>query len=232
MVGGSIIHFVVFCGVMKISNFTHRKDVYGSFSIIDFLFLKNRVCVTSFEEKILKPISMLNPRQLFIIVAYTVLVKGWNFRSFRISSVITSYLPRIAVTLAMMGNSVDAAGSKYPIYADDSIMNQKQHGTCTASVQKDLRWGCSIDTADRICCFNRHYAEYSGYWTGTKFLDEVDKNGETTFYDSVTGKPLFIAPRGRTFEEFQKESLSHGWPSFRDDEVVKERSYYVNNSEC
>lgn len=48
---------------------------------------------------------------------------------------------------------------------------------------------------------------------------QVDKSGEITFYDSVTGKPLFIAPRGRTFEDFKKESLSHGWPSFRDEEV-------------
>lgn len=48
---------------------------------------------------------------------------------------------------------------------------------------------------------------------------QADKSGEITFYDSVTGKPLFIAPRGRTFEDFKKESLSHGWPSFRDEEV-------------
>ena len=34
-----------------------------------------------------------------------------------------------------------------------------------------------------------------------------------------TGKALFIAPRGRTFEEFKEESLGHGWPSFRDEEV-------------
>ena len=35
----------------------------------------------------------------------------------------------------------------------------------------------------------------------------------------ITGKALFIAPRGRTFEEFKQESLGHGWPSFRDEEV-------------
>ena len=48
---------------------------------------------------------------------------------------------------------------------------------------------------------------------------KADKNKEITFYDSVTGKPLFIAPRGRSFEDFRKESKSHGWPSFRDNEV-------------
>lgn len=42
---------------------------------------------------------------------------------------------------------------------------------------------------------------------------------EMTFYDSVTGKPLFIAPRGRSMEAFVAESKSHGWPSFRDEEV-------------
>ena len=38
---------------------------------------------------------------------------------------------------------------------------------------------------------------------------------EITFYDSVTGKPLYIAPRGRTWKEFVVESKAHGWPSFR-----------------
>jgi peptide methionine sulfoxide reductase MsrB len=31
---------------------------------------------------------------------------------------------------------------------------------------------------------------------------------------------LFVAPRGRTFDEFLVESRRHGWPSFRDEEVV------------
>eukprot|EP01031_Cornospumella_fuschlensis_P039991 gene39992-48718_t len=94
------------------------------------------------------------------------------------------------------------------------------------------RWNCDISTADRICCFNRHYAEHSGYWEGTSFLSEVKPDEETTFYDAVTGKPLFIAPRGRTFEEFKKESISHGWPSFRDQEVVWENVRCLANGEA
>jgi len=76
-------------------------------------------------------------------------------------------------------------------------MAPKAHGTCEKPVQADLRWGCDVKKADEISCFNRHYAEYSGYWKKTNFLKEVDKSGETTYYDSVTGKPLFVAPRGR-----------------------------------
>ena len=111
-------------------------------------------------------------------------------------------------------------------------MRQKAHGTSEKPVMKNLRWGCDYETADRICNFNRHYAEFAGYWTTTKFLQEVDKGKETTYYDSVTGKPLFIAPRGRTFEEFKAESISHGWPSFRDEEVVWENVRCLNNGEA
>ncbi len=49
---------------------------------------------------------------------------------------------------------------------------------------------------------------------------EVDRTGETTYYDSVSGLPLFVAPRGRSFASFEAESRSHGWPSFRDEEVI------------
>ena len=87
-------------------------------------------------------------------------------------------------------------------------------------MQENLRWGCDRKEADRICNFNRHYAERSGYWETTSFIKEESKEEEITFYDSNTGKPLFIAPRGRTFDDFLKESSSHGWPSFRDEEVV------------
>jgi hypothetical protein len=92
--------------------------------------------------------------------------------------------------------------SKYPIKADESVMSPKAHGTTEKPVMKNLKYGCDWDTADRICCFNRHYAEFSGYWLETNFMNEVDKTKETTYYDSVTGKPLFVAPRGRSFEEF------------------------------
>ena len=102
----------------------------------------------------------------------------------------------------------------------EDIMAQKAHGTSPSPVQDKLRWDCDRGTADRICSFNRHYAEYAGYWKKTSFLKEVSRDSETVYYDSVTGKPLFVAPRGRTMEAFLKESESHGWPSFRNEEVV------------
>ena len=118
------------------------------------------------------------------------------------------------------------------VMGSEDLMAPKAHGTCANPVQSDLRFGCDAKSADRICCFNRHYAEHAGYWTSTDFLAEVDRAAETTYYDSVTGKPLFIAPRGRSFEAFEKESRSHGWPSFRDEEVVWENVRCLKDGEA
>ncbi len=93
-------------------------------------------------------------------------------------------------------------------------------------------WGCDKKTADNICSFNRHYAEHSGYYKKTAFLKEVDKDGPTTYYDSVTGLPLFTDPIGRTFTEFEAESAAHGWPSFREAEVNWEYVRCLKNGEA
>lgn len=105
------------------------------------------------------------------------------------------------------------------------------HGTSTLPCQTNLRWNCDPDTANRICNYNRHYAEYGGYWKTTNFLKEVDRTVQTVYYDSVSGKPLFVAPVGRSFEEFARESDSHGWPSFRDQEVVWENMRILPDGE-
>ena len=117
-------------------------------------------------------------------------------------------------------------------------MNEKGHGTTTKPVQDDLKYGCDFSTADRICCFNRHYAEHSGYafQQPRTWIEEItsaeNSDKEITYYDSVTGKPLFIAPRGRTTQAFLEESKKHGWPSFRDEEVVWENVRCLKNGEA
>ena len=49
-------------------------------------------------------------------------------------------------------------------------------------------------------------------------------------YVQVTGKPLFVAPINRSADEFLAESEVHGWPSFRDDEVVWENVRVLKSS--
>eukprot|EP00438_Fugacium_kawagutii_P034364 Skav216719 [mRNA] locus=scaffold91:773332:774679:- [translate_table: standard] len=65
------------------------------------------------------------------------------------------------------------------------IMSQKAHGTCVAAPQNPLRWDADYATADRISCFNRHYAEFAGSW-------------------ERTGLPADIA--SRSWENFNKET--------------------------
>lgn len=59
-----------------------------------------------------------------------------------------------------------------------------------------------------------------------------NKDTPIEFYDSVTGKLLFTAPKGRSMENFLVESAKHGWPSFRDEEVNWEYVRCLRDGEC
>ena len=101
-----------------------------------------------------------------------------------------------------MGNSY-GVGSKYPIIAASSVMRQRSHGTSDKPAQTNLRFGCDFETADKICSFNRHYAEHSGYAFGRSrsWVSTIKNDTEPRiYYDSVTGKPLFKAPVGRSID--------------------------------
>ena len=116
-------------------------------------------------------------------------------------------------------------------FGDESIMRPKSHGTSEAPVQEKLLYSVDNKLADRICNFNRHFAERAGYFTTTDWEDQVRAaNGPITYYDSVTGKPLFVAPKNRSVDTFLAESRLHGWPSFRDDEVVWDNVRVLKNS--
>jgi peptide methionine sulfoxide reductase MsrB len=132
--------------------------------------------------------------------------------------------------VSMSADKLPATGGPV-VYCEEDTMKQKAHGTSEKPVQKNLLWNVDYDTADRICNFNRHYAEYGGYWRrATNFLKEVNRDGPTVYYDSVTGKPLFVAPIGRSMDDFLRESDAHGWPSFRDEEVVWENMRVLKGS--
>ena len=103
------------------------------------------------------------------------------------------------------------------------LMQARAHGTCTAQPEAALRWGVDAALASQIGCFNRKGAEPSGYFENNPtFISSSSTVSPMTFYDSATRRPLFVAPRNRTWREFLDESRAHGWPSFRDDELVAE----------
>merc|ERR1712238_416869 len=122
-------------------------------------------------------------------------------------------------------------------FGDEGIMSPKEHGTSANPVQGDLLYGTDNKLADKISNFNRHFAENGGYFQSTSFENTVlQAKDPITFYDSVTGKALFVAPINRSAKEFIAESKVHGWPSFRDEEVfgimlefsnVQERQYQL-----
>lgn len=120
-----------------------------------------------------------------------------------------------AVAIASTATSANAADGEIPQCMGQDPMT---------SVATFLNMELDYELADRICCHNHRFAEPRGYheWPEVDFYSKLDPSTETVFYDSVCGIPLFVAPRGRTFEEFVEESLHHGWPSFRPAELVSE----------
>ena len=138
-------------------------------------------------------------------------------------------IPILASTISF---STISYASQYPLIGSEEIMSQKSHGTSDSSVQSKLKWNVDVKLADKIANYNRHWAESAGYYKDTTFIKDIKStNGQMTFYDSVTGKPLFIAPQGRSLEDFLKETSIHGWPSFRDSEVVWDNVRTLNNGE-
>lgn len=67
------------------------------------------------------------------------------------------------MNMGMFGFGKDKDSSGYPLVAEESVMKQRAHGTSDRPVQDKLKFGCDIETADKICSFNRHYAEFAGY---------------------------------------------------------------------
>ena len=159
-------------------------------------------------------------------------------RSFLTNVATAAVLPSLVLSNPSSASAFGGvkADEKGPlVYGDDSIMSQKEHGTTASPVQPELRYGVSNKLADKISSYNRVFAEMGGYFEGTTFEKEVREQvastgNPVTFYDSVSGKPLFVAPKGRSVDEFIEESKVHGWPSFRDDEVVWESVRVLRSS--
>lgn len=118
---------------------------------------------------------------------------------------------------------------------DNNIMSLKKVGTCKKSPNKDLRFGVSHKMAENICCFNRNYAEPSGYWEKSDFLEDLSEDiwsqKSVSFYDTISNKELFNAPIKRSWPDFLEETKKHGWPSFRIDEVVSKNVRILKDGE-
>lgn len=153
----------------------------------------------------------------------------------------------IAAGMATGATALDAGLARPRAVSKIAGKSQKQDWTsvCTGPIQKSLRYNTSDvpsqlpgsapdeTQADAVCCDPNYkpYAEPSGFFQLPEIalFTKVNTTGINTFYDSVCGKPLFRAPIGRDFKTWHSESIEHGWPSFREEEIVKE-NIKVDNS--
>jgi hypothetical protein len=65
----------------------------------------------------------------------------------------------IANLLDVLGGAMKKGFDAPVVMGTEEMMSQKEFGTSAMPIQQDLRWGCDVETADRICNYNRHYAE-------------------------------------------------------------------------
>ncbi|GMH55903.1 hypothetical protein TrRE_jg8414 [Triparma retinervis] len=123
------------------------------------------------------------------------------------------------------------------VYAE-TIASTAPVKAASCKVQSDLKFsitetsaevglpGGSVDESlsQAVCCdadFDA-YPEPRNFYLDKQLFREISKSGVTTFYDSACGIPVFQAPVGRSFADFKSDTSSHGWPSFRGEEVLKE----------
>lgn len=132
----------------------------------------------------------------------------------------------------------DARVSLLGLRSGYSARPPARYDTCSAAIQDGLKFGISGRTeptlpfvdmdetlAEQVCCDVRAlpYAEPQFLYDAPDIalFDKLPTDSSpTTFYDSVCGLPLFTAPRGRTFADFQADTAEHGWPSFRPEELI------------
>ena len=118
---------------------------------------------------------------------------------------------------------------------------------CPSLVQKSLRYNMStvddrldnlpIDRvagqtlAEAICCDARYddFAEPNSLFSDVNFFAALTDNKGTTFFDSSCGIPLFFVAASR-YETFKSETAEHGWPSFRDVDIINKNNLKVDST--
>jgi hypothetical protein len=113
------------------------------------------------------------------------------------------------------------SSTTYPapvVMGEPSLMNKKAHGTCQHAFSS-VRWNVDKAVADHICCYVG-FAEYPNYFLDVpEYMQALRSGKEIQFFDLISQKLLFSAPRGRSMEAFLLESETHGWPAFNNEEV-------------
>eukprot|EP00729_Bicosta_minor_P021111 gene21111-26302_t len=116
----------------------------------------------------------------------------------------------VAITLVCAARRAAGGGGDFgaALPGDEAIMSDKgsNKGSCVGPIQSELQWGVSNTLANDIACHNRRGAEHFGYWLsdapGFQAAIAAAKAAGVPldFFDSVTGKLLFSAPRGQTVQ--------------------------------
>lgn len=147
------------------------------------------------------------------------------------------------LTLTLLSTAAPAAAISLdaPCFGLQPQESVKNFMGATIDYNYAVKYCCQQDDPFRVRFLDHGYF-FDDYFEPKGYLDEpqVDlfghlddlSNGTTTitFYDSVCGIPLFVAPKNRTFEEFIQESKREGHLMFNLQEVVAENVVIADGS--
>jgi hypothetical protein len=163
-------------------------------------------------------------------MTYDVSVASLDFQDIAIHDELPVMIESSTMTMASSYNSSTSSGIS-------------TSSKCT-TVQHDLRWGCDRKLAQRFCVTDTRYdsgeeeAEDFCFEIQSSFEDEapeeIQRKNQIKFYDSKSGKALFLVPAEsvhRTFDDFLQESLEQGHLCFRDYEVNWDRVRCTHSGE-
>jgi len=114
--------------------------------------------------------------------------------------------------------------------------------TCKYPVQHNLRYNISgrlgkdylplsglmplESLAFAVCCDRdfQDFAEPQSFFAepDVNLFGHLNPDGQTIFYDTTCGLPVFVAPVNRTLADFKQDTTEHTWPSFRVGEAIME----------
>ena len=100
--------------------------------------------------------------------------------------------------------------------------NASAAAAAVCPLQADLRFGLDTRSEHNWVCCNKEHAEPKHMFRKHLQLGNLRAEGKWFFYDSKCGLPLFHTAGSREHDDWWDESVGHGWPSFREDEIIAE----------
>lgn len=99
---------------------------------------------------------------------------------------------------------------------------------CLTEVHGVLRYGISNSISD-ICSSNT--SATVRYFETIRLFQQLNTSQMTTFYECTCGLPLFVAPVGRSFDQWRNDCERNGQLEFQEEEIIKKNTKVLQSGD-